>query len=230
MPDELTPDATTTGDTTGAAWLSVAAASAALKVSPKTVWRRARRGELTARKVKGARGVLVWEIAVNQCGQSMRPTGQTIPATIPDKRPQSPENEREQTGQPMRPITGQPANVSALIGRIPDDDTGARFMAHLEAENKFLREALEQRDRDAAELRAALRAALSLTAKASAPQLTAGDGAPMPTDGPQRAPTGAAGSSGPTTANGQQRGAEARETAPITYDSIADEIERGMNR
>lgn len=221
-----TPDPTTgtaTGNTPDApapAWLSARDAAAALGVSEKTVWRRAKAGTLTARKVASERGGEVWEIALKPTGQTDRPTGQKRPDNRPDKVKQAPESEREPTDRtatdrPAKP-TGQNSDGEA--------DIGARFMAHLEAENKFLRAALEQRDRDAAELRAALRAALKLTAGTSAPQLSAGTSAPdvasdaTATPEPQRAQIYAP---DPTT------GAEKR-AAPLTYGDIADQLERDL--
>jgi excisionase family DNA binding protein len=56
-------------------------------------------------------------------------------------------------------------------------DSGGAFMAHLVEENAFLRRAVEQRDRDAAELRAALRKALDAMPKAIT--------APADSDAPQ---------------------------------------------
>ncbi len=200
-------------------------------MSDKTIWRRARRGELTARKVKGARGVLVWEIASNQCGQSNRPTGQTIPATNAANRPTSPEIEREASGQTIRTPNGQTAKATGQTDTTPDD-TGARFMAHLEAENKFLRAALEQRDRDAAELRSALRAALKLTGAASVPQLTAGDAPAMPQPTPTAPPgareSGAVVNQGAANVESQQRGTVAQQSGGYDYGAIADKLEERL--
>jgi hypothetical protein len=209
------PTTTTTGTATGntpdapaPAWLSARDAAAALGVSEKTVWRRAKAGTLTARKVASERGGEVWEIALEPTGQK-RPAK---PTDRPDKVKQSPESEREPTGQRPAKPTGQNSDGEA--------DTGARFMAHLEAENKFLRVALEQRDRDAAELRAALRAALKLTAGETTPQLTAKpETAPFVAgDAPKGFP------SAPQTKRAASNGAG----AALTYGDIADALERDL--
>lgn len=224
------------GDNTGAAWLCVRDAAAALGVSEKTVWRRARAGELIARKVTGARGALVWKIALESTGQSNRTTGQKQA----DNRTETPESERKQTGQTMRPTgqqaakpTGQNDRIGATAsgsignGDTPSSSTDARFMAHLEAENKFLRAALEQRDRDAAELRAALRAALKLTAGETAPQLTAKPETSPLVTGDATPQTKRAASNGALTT--QARDATAQDVgAALTYGDIADALERDL--
>ena len=219
------PNAAPLDAPTGAAWVSARDAAAALGVSEKTVWRRARAGDLIARKVTGARGALVWEIALGPTGQTNRPTGQTNRPTgqeQPANRPKAPDSERKPGGQPDKP-TGQIDDGAAPAL----DDTGARFMAHLEAENKFLRAALEQRDRDAAELRAALRAALKLTAGDATPQLTAGDSA----DGARAGAASGVVASAPdreqieTLDPATARGSSA---APLTYGDIADGLERDL--
>ena len=151
-------------------WLSVAQAAAALGISSKTVWRRARAGELTARKVASERGGKVWEIALNPSGQTDRPTGQARPDTERPSKAQTPEIEREASGQTERPPSGQAAKPS---GQSLSGEAGAavQFTAHLIEENRFLRATVEQLQRDGAEVRAALREALKLAPK----QLTAGE-------------------------------------------------------
>ncbi len=67
-------------------------------------------------------------------------------------------------------------------------DTGGAFMAHLVEENTFLRGLVEQRDRDAAELRAALRTALNAMPKAL-PESSAPDALQAP-QSVQAAPAG----------------------------------------
>jgi hypothetical protein len=67
----------------------------------------------------------------------------------------------------------------------------ARYVERLEGENDFLRRALEQRDRDAAELRAALREALRMSARAL-PTSTSEGGLPEPPATAPEAPKSAA--------------------------------------
>ena len=90
------------------------------------------------------------------------------------------------------------------------------------AEISFLRNVIEGQQRDAVETRQALKRALDLAPK----QLTAGAAQPIATDAQQRDEIGAAGNHSPTNARGQQTPASAPKSAPITYDSIADELER----
>ena len=114
------------------------------------------------------------------------------------------------------------------------DATGADMTAHLIGEVKFLRAALEQRDRDAAELRAALRAALKLTAGAALPELTEGQSSTSDATAINRqnaTQTGAADTDSHNTPNGSGTGTESAESGNvITYGSIADELERRLKR
>jgi hypothetical protein len=195
----MTPDANETpaeSPENGAAWLSVAEAAAAMGVSEKTVWRRAKAGEITARKVAGARGGFVWEVAPDSSGQ---PTGQT---DRPDTKPTG-QNKAQKRAAPVihaqtdrtsradktdRP-TGQPTGHG--------DEMAARLLAQLETENAFLRGVVEQLQRDGAETRAALRKALDngqpkqLTSGAASGELeqvgtdTRAPGAPISSDKPR---------------------------------------------
>lgn len=213
--NDAIPDKTTA---TGAAWLSVAGAAAALNVSPKTVWRRARAGELTARKVAGARGAKVWEVCLDSSGQTMRPSGQTQTANQTAKRTQSPENEHEASGQTKRTPNGQAAKASGQ-----SDATGQREietelrdqLAREREQNQFLRGLVEQRDRDAAELRASLREAL----RAMPRQL------PAPPEAAQIASANRVPSVAPDAVK-----SPAKREGGLTYSEIADELERGLNR
>jgi excisionase family DNA binding protein len=165
-------------------WLTTEQAAAALGVSIKTVRRHAKAGTINARKVAGDSGGFVWEIAADATGH---PTAQI---DSPSDRPDT---------QATAQATGQSANLSTkptaqadtrpdkiATDRTPDRtnevDTAstleANFTAHLIDENRFLRAALEARDRDAAELRAALRTALAAMPKAltsGSPQVLAAD-------------------------------------------------------
>lgn len=203
------------------AWLSVAAASAALNVSSKTVWRRARRGELTARKVAGERGAKVWEVRLDSTGQSNRPSGQNQTAN----RPKSPEIERKASGQTERTPNGQPAKATGQTDTV-ERGANAERMDEMKAEIAFLRNLVEAQQRDAVELRQSLKRALGLAPK----QLTAGDATAIARDGPQRAQSGKVGKDSPATGNGQQRQSGARESAGIDYGAICDLIESDLLR
>lgn len=202
-------------------WLCVSEAAAVLGVSEKTVWRRAKGGKLTARKVAGGRGGFIWEIALDAVPDS---TGQ------PTDRPDS-----QSTGQPDKP-TGQNGRAAAIHAQIDrtkrpdksDRPTGQatghegemtiRLLGQLETENAFLRATVEQLQRDGAETRAALREALKLAPKA----ITAGETAQ---NGPQN---GAAGGNGLGALNGAQIAPEREETG-LSYGDIADMLEKEMS-
>lgn len=94
-------------------------------------------------------------------------------------------------------------------------------LAREREQNQFLRGVIEQLQRDGAETRAALREAQ----KQSKPQLTQGSA----TDGPQRAEitnTNNVPSDAPSAAKSPAK----RDGAPLTYNDIADQLERDFNR
>ena len=168
------PKAPTNDD--ASTWLTVAEAAAALDVSEKTIWRRAKAGKIGARKVAGTNGGFVWEIAADATGHPTdrptghpdsrptghptdRPTGQVL-AAEPIQERERPDNQTEATDRPTDQTTDRPDKTAAF------DGITARYVTRLEGENDFLRAALEARDRDAAELRAALREALKMSHRA----------------------------------------------------------------
>ncbi len=118
-------------------------------------------------------------------------------------------------------MTRQSATVDATPRQ--NDATGrdsdAERIAELKSEVAFLRGLVEQRARDGAELRAALREALKLSPR----QLEAG----TPIEPREAPPTGAAGNDSPGDATVAQRPAK-RDGAALSYGDIADEIERSM--
>ena len=154
----------------GAEWVSVARFASLEGISPKTVWRRAKSGQLEARKVAGGRGGFVWEIALN-------PTGQ--PTDRPDKTDRTPSGQSEGDKPVLRSEpTGQPDKTERPTDRTATgqtDEVTARLLAHLERENAFLRASVEQHQRSEAELRAALREALKIAPRqlSAAPDTTA---------------------------------------------------------
>lgn len=175
---------------TGEVWLSVSAAAAACGVSEKTIWRRAKAGEITARKVAGARGGLVWKIALDSTGQ---PTGQTEIGT--DKRDSQPDNrngqksagtdtspvihaQTDRTNRNAQPDTGtdksdRPTGQPSGHG----DEMAARLLAQLEREIERLerdREAWRKQAEEASRQAATATAALREYIKAQPRQLTSG--------------------------------------------------------
>ncbi len=200
----------------GEKWLSVTEAAAASGVSVKTIWRRAKAGEITARKVAGARGGFVWEVAPDSSGQTDRtdtqPTGQNKP-----KKRAAPVIDA-QTDRP----TGQPTGHG--------DEMAARLLAQLETENAFLRGVVEQLQRDGAETRAALRKALDGQPKqlTSGEQSGAASGDSQTTATAPEAPTATAISPDVVLPvepqNGPQNGASGPDVS--SYGALADWLER----
>lgn len=155
-------------DDSPALWLPVAEAAARLSVSPKTVWRRAKSGQLEARKVASGRGGFVWEIALEATGRTER-----TPTARPDKSERTPHGQSDGAAPASRSeSTGRPDKSDRQTDQTatgqPDEIT-TRLLAHLERESEFLRATVEQHQRSEAELRAALREAL----KAQPQQLAA---------------------------------------------------------
>ena len=200
-----------TPDETGANWIGVREASALSGVSVRALQKRAARGSLNARKVESD-GVEVWEFDRSDLGAS-------IGANMDTSKPKT---DAATDALPARPDaqnvskvdTSNGANMDASNsnnGRAQTDLT-ARLLTQLETENMFLRATVEQLQRDGAETRAALREALKLAPK----QLTAG--APIESEIVERQ----------TAPKGSEIGSKRRETA-LTYNDIADEIERRLN-
>lgn len=206
MPDDL-KDAPN-GQQSPTQWVSTAAAAAALGVSEKTVWRRAKAGQLAARKVSGTRGGLVWEIALDSTGQ---PSGQT------DKQDAQPttrtDNQNTQPDKTERP-TGHRDGQS--------EDFATRYVARLESENDFLRRALESAQQSEAITKAALREALKAMPKA----ITGGAAESAPSVPESRTNRGGERNHA-THQNGPQIAPESDEIS--SYDALADWLESEMN-
>jgi hypothetical protein len=208
-----------------ARWLPTSQAAAALNVTPKTIRRRIERGELEARKVARDGGGIVWQVCIGDETLVVTDTGTDTGTDT--EHPSKGTRNAHRKGQAERVTdTGTPIEVDTekdmgveRKGHGKDTD----LTTHLLEEVRFLRAALEQRDRDAAELRAALRAALKLTGATSAPQLEAGT--PEAPEREQSAPVGNVPSAQPDDGHRPEK----RTGAAITYDSIADEIERRLN-
>lgn len=176
----MNTDDTATG-TDGTPWLSTSKAAAALGVSERTIQRRAAKGKVEARKVTGDDGEK-WEVLLEV--PEVPPTVTTGAAIVTPQVPTGDDTHNE------RESVQVPPQIGDSVGTVPTgDDTvpphqtrpemEAELRAQLEREREqvmFLRGLVEQRDRDAAELRAALREALRAMPK----QLSAGDASAMP--------------------------------------------------
>lgn len=145
------PNGTPEGDTnaTGARVLSITAAAQVLGLSVRTVQRRLDAGTLQAVEVEGARRVRLPDDATSNATD--RATGGT------------PQGDT---------VTRQHATGDATEGDSLGDTRQAQVLAapsreeELREEIRFLRGVVEQQQRDSAELRAALRAALQMSQRA----------------------------------------------------------------
>jgi hypothetical protein len=159
--------------------------------------------------VSGARGGFVWKIALDSTG---------YPTDRPDTQPDKPTGQKRVFDVQIdrtRP-TGQPDKTDRPTGQ--SEDFAARYVTQIEAENRFLKLQIEEGNRNAAELRASLRAALSAMPK----QLTSGtpETAPeSPTATAKRADEGLDGASGNEAGNGEVS----------SYGALADWLENQMD-
>ncbi len=171
-------------------WLTVSQAAARLGISEKTLLRRIRRGELEAHKEPLPNGGSAWRVHLNTEQDAPEPEGT-------DKRA---EEARAGTGQDTKDSEKDSAPVVSFARAGSGQDSGQDTLtAHLLEENRFLRGVVEQQQRDAAELRQALREALKLQTRAL----------PSPAES---APSVAAGEETPTAPKVAQRGAAGRES------------------
>lgn len=155
-------------------WLSVARVAQLEGVSVRAVQRRCQSGKYRARRTQTPQGERLEVDATTLATRGATPakndaTHATQRHDAGDGEPEKRRDARDALG-----IAAPVPETQNSQGR----DFAARYVERLESENDFLRRALEQRDRDAAELRAALREAL----KASPRQLDA------PTDTPETSP------------------------------------------
>jgi excisionase family DNA binding protein len=162
----------------GIEWLSLSQAAARLGVSEKTLRRRIHAGEIEGEKTAMEGGGLAWRVrldggARDKCSQSTLNVPEAVPEPSGARAGIVPELIHSQTardGSAMDKRAGTvPEVVPELSDSVPEPKTDSgqsTLTAHLLEENKFLRGALEARDRDAAELRAALREALKLSNRA----------------------------------------------------------------
>jgi hypothetical protein len=182
-------------------WASVADAAAVFGVSERAIQRRCHSGKIRARLVPTATGQQ-WQIDRAALAKRDGDTSDRNDATGPTATPQTTAGTplptvKAATGTTPRPDTSDTGN---------DRNDGAimpRYVAQLETENLFLRGVVEQQGRDAAELRAALREALKLSAKALPEGRVEADSSPVHV--PLTKETGAA----PTDA---QRGSDKRQS------------------
>jgi hypothetical protein len=148
----------------------VAQASATLNVSEKTLLRRIKAGQIEARKEPLAAGGMAWRVHLDSSaldiGKDIAPEPE---GTKTERAGTVPEAERTKNGRDGHAKDSAPEVSIARAGTAKDTqrtEESNDLLAHLKEENRFLRGLVEQRDRDAAELRAALREALKAMPKA----------------------------------------------------------------
>lgn len=207
-------------------WVSTARAAAALCISEKTVWRRAKSGQLLSRKVAGERGGLVWEIALNPTGQTDR-TPTDRPDTRTDKPTGQPDNQNGQKQGFERETDRTATGQNGATDRTSDELT-VRLLAQMEREIERLerdKEAwkaqAEEANRNAATATAALREYIKATPKA----ITSGaaDSAP---EAPKRAANRGDEPTHVLPTNASQNGPDSG--AATSYAAIADWLEKEM--
>ena len=188
-------------------WLTVSQAAAALVLSEKTIRKRLTAGEIPGEKEPLPRGGVSWRVPASWVETERKRAG--IGTERDGRETEDLQPERNQAATvpelvPLRDGTGTEGGTEA--GSTPNGSGTERLLTHMKEENKFLRSLLEARDRDAAELRAALREALRLAPK----QLTDG-GAP---DGAQDAPSTQVNQTTPAPISGAGTGTGRESRAP----------------
>jgi hypothetical protein len=177
----------------GRAGLSLLDAARVLGVSEKTLRRRIKAGEVEAEKVALDSGGLEWRVYLDSVPEvapdSVPVTVASVPEVVPviNERAGSETDNATDVPEAQRPTV--PDSSETRAGTVPEvlpDTLQSTFTAHLLEENRFLRLALEARDRDAAELRAALREALKLSNRAL-PQSTLDTAPTIAPEAPQSA-------------------------------------------
>jgi len=186
-----------------AMWLPVGEVAARLGVSPRSIQRRCTSARLPARRVQGERGP-VWEVRAEALEASGQRDGDTTTATATQKSatatarrrhvapilPFPRLKERDSDGDRQHDGDGDTRQSVALSVAVEAE----RLRAQLEASraetererelNRFLKSQIEEGNRNAAELRAALRKALEIAPRQlAAPTATATNGQQRDHDG-----------------------------------------------
>jgi excisionase family DNA binding protein len=143
-----------------AEYLTVAEAAARLGISTRAVQKRCANGSITAQRIGGQWQVLALDAMrtgelQNEHQGANRTGGER---TGSHSKRTEPANERTIGREPNRELANQ--------NELQNEPAAAALLAQSREEVLFLRGLIEQRDRDAAELRAALRKALEAMPKA----------------------------------------------------------------
>ncbi len=157
--------------TTATQWLSVAVTARRVGVSPRAIQRRCQSGKYHARRVNTPKGE-VWEVDEGTLESTATPTATT--ATLDRADADDNRDARHDDRDATATISRDDADVTpAPASTISDQraaDFAARYVAQIEAENRFLKSQIEEGNRNAAELRKALNEALRIAPR----QLTQG--------------------------------------------------------
>jgi hypothetical protein len=150
-------------------WLTVSQAAAAAGVSEKTLRKRIARGEVKAQRATLPTGGWAWKVDAaglepSNRFQPLEGSREGTPGSLDGSAPEGLEAVREVTTEvPGVPLPSVPTGAPEVVREVEmlrEDRERDREQIN------FLRAALEARDRDAAELRAALRAALQISQRA----------------------------------------------------------------
>jgi excisionase family DNA binding protein len=145
--------------------LTVAEVAARLGISPRAVQKRCASGSITAQRIGGQ-----WQVLALDAMRTGEPQNEHQDAKRTDGARTDSHSKRTEPASERtigREANREPANQNEL----QNEPAAAALLAQSREEVLFLRGLVEQRDRDAAELRAALREALKAMPKA----ITAGD-------------------------------------------------------
>ncbi len=180
--------------------LTINQAAARLGISERTLRRRIKAGAVKARKVACEGGGTQLLIEVD---------------SVPAKVTRVPDNFESETANVPDTLPTVPDTRAGQSDSVPDTANG-EVLALLKSENAFLRGLVEQRDRDAAELRAALREALKAMPKAlpdGAKPEQVGAEKREPIEASQAASTTNASETAADAKQSPQRGAQAKKLA-----------------
>jgi flagellar biosynthesis GTPase FlhF len=207
-------------------WVSTSAAAAALGISEKTVWRRAKSGQLLSRKVSGKRGGLVWQIAIDSTAQADNRNSQATTET--DNQNGQPDSRNGQNQSFERETDRTVRNAQPDKSDRQSDELTARLLAQMEREIERLerdKEAwkaqAEEANRNAATATAALREYIKAMPKA----ITSGAAESAP-EQPKRAAKRTDEQTHAPPADASQNGPDSG--AETSYAAIADWLEKEM--
>lgn len=206
------PDAQNQGQ-----WIDATEAARRLGISARAVQKRCAAGKTTARRITTPQGVR-WELdarelgrepanQTNEQGANQRTEGHEVGSFDPQNNTNRHANQRTERREPTNQANTQDDDLRELLAR--------------ERENAaFLRGVIEQLQRDAIELRAIARDALKV-----APRQIAQGTDETARDAPELAKKSESVNHLGDAQTGKNRG-----EAPVSYGSIADELERMLNQ